>query len=141
MDAMAANLGRSFIGTSNAFLAHKHDLEAIGTNAHEIPMVVAALANDDAELRASQYKVLDLWQQTYEGALRVMLPDTFGTTQFLANAPDWVADWTGQRIDSKDPFVAGDEYISWLQSRGRDPRRKRLIASDALDGLSAPPAA
>jgi nicotinate phosphoribosyltransferase len=131
--AMAANLRSSFIGTSNAFLAHKHDLEAIGTNAHEIPMVVAALANDDAELKASQYKVLELWQQTYEGALRVMLPDTFGTTQFLANAPEWVADWTGQRVDSKDPHIAGDEYIEWLKARGRDPREKLLIASDTLD--------
>jgi len=44
-----------------------------------------------------------------------------------------VADWTGQRIDSKDPWIAGDEYIAWLKQRGRDPRRKRLIASDALD--------
>jgi nicotinate phosphoribosyltransferase len=105
--AMAANLGSNFIGTSNAFLAHKHDLEAIGTNAHEIPMVMAAL--------------------------RVMLPDTFGTTQFLAGAPDWVADWTGQRVDSKDPYVAGDEYIDWLMAHGRDPREKLLIASDTLD--------
>ena len=131
--AMAANLGSNFIGTSNAFLAHKHDLEAIGTNAHEIPMVLAALASDDAELRASQYRVLELWQQTYEGALRVMLPDTFGTTQFLANAPDWVTDWTGQRVDSKDPYAAGDEYIEWLNARGSDPREKLLIASDTLD--------
>src|SRR5208283_2129051 len=76
--AMASNLGRGFIGTSNAFLAHKHDLEAIGTNAHEIPMVLAALARDDAALRLSQYQVLKLWQETYEGALRIMLPDTFG---------------------------------------------------------------
>ena len=44
VDAMATNLGSGFTGTSNAFLAHKHDLEAIGTNAHEIPMVLAALA-------------------------------------------------------------------------------------------------
>ena len=66
--AMAANLGSNFIGTSNAFLAHKHDLEAIGTNAHEIPMVMAALAPDDVALKASQYRVLELWQQTYEGA-------------------------------------------------------------------------
>jgi nicotinate phosphoribosyltransferase len=131
--AMAANLGSNFIGTSNAFLAHKHDLEAIGTNAHEIPMVIAALANDDVELKASQYKMLELWQQTYEGALRVMLPDTFGTTQFLAQAPDWVADWTGQRVDSKDPYIAGDEYIEWLKARGRDPSEKLLIASDTLD--------
>jgi nicotinate phosphoribosyltransferase len=77
--------------------------------------------------------VLELWQQTYQGELLILLPDTFGTTQFLRGAPDWVAEWTGQRIDSKDPFIAGDEYIAWLEERGRDPRKKRLIASDSLD--------
>jgi nicotinate phosphoribosyltransferase len=133
VNAMAANLGSAFTGTSNAFLAHKHDLEAIGTNAHEIPMVLAALATDDDALKASQYRVLEMWQATYHGALRIMLPDTFGTSQFLENAPDWVADWTGQRIDSKNPYVGGDEYIQWLMARGRDPREKRIIASDALD--------
>src|ERR1039458_3331564 len=40
------------------------------------------------------------------------ISDTFGTTQFLNDAPGWVANWTGQRIDSKDPYVAGDEYIN-----------------------------
>jgi nicotinate phosphoribosyltransferase len=133
VNAMASNLGRGFVGTSNAFLAHKHDLESIGTNAHEIPMVVAALAPNDEALKASQYEVLDLWQSTYEGSLRIMLPDTFGTTQFLKRAPNWVADWTGQRIDSKDPYIAGDEYIEWLKARGRDPQEKLVIASDALD--------
>jgi nicotinate phosphoribosyltransferase len=137
VEAMAANLGSAFTGTSNAFLAHKHDLEAIGTNAHEIPMVLAALATNDNDgddaVRASQYRVLELWQATYHGALRILLPDTFGTTQFLEHAPDWVADWTGQRIDSKNPYVAGDEYIEWLKARGRNPQEKRLIASDALD--------
>ncbi len=131
--AMKANLGGAFTGTSNAFLAHKHDLESIGTNAHEIPMAMAALAPDDKALKASQYRMLELWQETYDGALRIMLPDTFGTTQFLENAPDWTADWTGQRIDSKDAYVGGDEYIAWLKARGRDPREKRIIASDALD--------
>ncbi len=131
--AMASNLGSNFVGTSNAFLAHKHDLEAIGTNAHEIPMVLAATALDDESLKASQYRVLEQWQGTYHGALRIMLPDTFGTTQFLKNAPDWVADWTGQRMDSKNPYVTGDEYIAWLQQRGRDPHDKLLIASDSLD--------
>jgi nicotinate phosphoribosyltransferase len=98
-------------------------------------MALAAMAaqGSDADLRASQYKVLELWQRSYGGALLIMLPDTFGTTQFLNGAPDWVADWTGQRIDSKDPVVAGDEYIAWLMKRGRDPRTKRLIASDGLD--------
>ena len=124
-----------FTGTSNTALAYKHDLEAIGTNAHELPMAMAAMASrgSDEELRESQYKVLKLWQRSYGGALLILLPDTFGTTQFLEGAPEWVADWTGQRIDSKDPVIAGDEYIAWLESRGRDPKKKRLIASDALD--------
>jgi len=131
--AMSDVLGSSFAGSSNTYLAYKHDLEAIGTNAHELPMAMAALADSDEELRGAQYRVLELWQQTYQGELLILLPDTFGTTQFLENAPEWVADWTGQRMDSKDPYVAGDEYIAWLARRGRDPRQKRLIASDALD--------
>ena len=77
--------------------------------------------------------MLELWQKSYGGELLIMLPDTFGTTQFLQNAPDWCARWTGERADSKDPFEAGDEYIQWLASRGEDPRTKRLIASDGLD--------
>ena len=122
-------------GTSNTALAYKHNLEAIGTNAHELPMAMAAMASrgSDIDLRQSQYDVLQLWQQSYGGELLVMLPDTFGTTQFLQGAPDWVAKWTGERIDSKDPFEAGDEYVAWLLQRGEDPRKKRLIASDGLD--------
>jgi nicotinate phosphoribosyltransferase len=131
--AMADVLGPSFVGSSNAYLAYKHDLEAIGTNGHELPMALAAMATSDEELREAQYRLLELWQQSYQGELLISLPDTFGTTQFLENAPDWVADWTGQRIDSMDPYVAGDEYIAWLERRGRDPQQKRLIASDALD--------
>ena len=135
VDAMRVALGPRFTGTSNTALAYKHDLEAIGTNAHELPMAMAAMASrgTDEELRASQYRVLELWAKSYGGALLIMLPDTFGTTQFLAGAPEWVADWTGQRIDSKDPVIAGDEYIAWLEARGKDAKTKRLIASDGLD--------
>ena len=138
--ALRAGLGGGaepggFTGSSNTALAYKHDLEAIGTNAHELPMAMAAMASrgTDDELRQSQYRVLELWQQSYGGALKILLPDTFGTTQFLRGAPEFVADWTGQRADSKDPVAAGEEYIAWLEAWGRDPRAKRLIASDGLD--------
>jgi nicotinate phosphoribosyltransferase len=131
--AMSDVLGSSFSGTSNTYLAYKHDLEAIGTNAHELPMALAAMAKNDEELKTSQYQLLELWQQTYQGELLILLPDTFGTTQFLRDAPDWMADWTGQRADSKDPYLAGDEYITWLEQRGRNPRQKLFIASDSLD--------
>src|SRR5579863_5220898 len=113
--AMSDVLEANFAGSSNTYLAYKHDLEAIGTNAHELPMALTALAETDEEMRTAQYRLLELWQQTYQGELLILLPDTFGTTQFLEGAPEWVADWTGQRIDSKDPFVAGDEYIAWLE--------------------------
>jgi nicotinate phosphoribosyltransferase len=140
VQALSRALGPSLAGTSNTALAYKHDLEAIGTNAHELPMALAAMASrgadpaaSDKALRASQYTVLELWARSYDNELLITLPDTFGTTQFLEGAPDWVAQWTGQRVDSKDPFVAGDEYIAWLMKRGQNPRTKRLIASDGLD--------
>src|ERR1700733_983799 len=61
---MRDTLGTSFAGSSNTYLAYKHDLEAIGTNAHELPMALAALAESDEELKTAQYRVLDLWQKT-----------------------------------------------------------------------------
>src|ERR1039457_1751365 len=43
--AMSDVLGENFIGSSNTYMAYAHDLEAIGTNAHELPMAMAALAD------------------------------------------------------------------------------------------------
>jgi len=133
VEAISDALGSAFSGTSNAYLAMKLGLEAIGTNAHELPMVLAALARTDEDLAKAPYRVLELWQQTYDGALKIFLPDTYGTTGFLQNAPDWVADWTGVRIDSKDPYEGGVEMLSWWKSRGQDARTKRILFSDGLD--------
>jgi len=133
VEALREGLGEKFIGTSNVLLAMELDVDAIGTNAHELPMVNAALATTDEELRLAPYAVLETWQKTYDGNLLVVLPDTFGTTAFLRNAPRWVADWTGFRIDSKDPVAGGDEIIRWWQAMGQDPQEKLLILSDALD--------
>ena len=132
--ALGQALGPGFAGTSNAFLAFKHGLDAKGTNAHELPMVLAALARDDAALKASQYDLLRQWQATYGGNLLVALPDTFGTTQFLADAPVWVAlDWRGYRPDSKPAIEAGEEIIRWLESKAVDPASRFVLYSDGLD--------
>jgi nicotinate phosphoribosyltransferase len=111
----------------------ENDLESIGTNAHELPMVYAALSQGDAALRASPYKVLEMWKDFYDGNLLIVLPDTFGTAAFLERAPDWVADWTGFRPDSKPIMEAGEEIIAWYRARGRDPQQKIVIFSDGLD--------
>jgi nicotinate phosphoribosyltransferase len=133
VEAMQEGLGDSFIGTSNVKHAMDTGLEAIGTNAHELPMVYAAIADDDEDLLEAPYKVLKDWAKMYGGNLLVVLPDCFGTTSFLRNAPDWVADWKGARPDSKLPIAGARELIEWWKSRGRDPREKLIVLSDAMD--------
>jgi nicotinate phosphoribosyltransferase len=133
VEALKEGLSEAFIGTSNVLLAMQADLEAIGTNAHELPMVAAALANSDEELRRSPYRVLEEWQQHYGGNLLVVLPDTYGTTAFLRDAPAWVAGWSGFRPDSAPPIEGGDAIIDWWRSHGQDPQEKLLILSDAMD--------
>ncbi|PID36336.1 MAG: nicotinate phosphoribosyltransferase [Rhodobacterales bacterium] len=133
VQAMIEGLGDRFTGTSNCLIAMKRDLEAVGTNAHELPMVYAALAEDDAALARAPYDVLADWHDEHEGNLRIILPDTYGTSGFLERAPEWLAGWTGIRIDSGDPAAAAEIAIDWWKSRGEDPAQKRLIFSDGLD--------
>ncbi|KUF10567.1 nicotinate phosphoribosyltransferase [Pseudoponticoccus marisrubri] len=133
VQAMLEGLGPSFVGTSNCLIAKNRDLEAIGTNAHELPMVYAALAGDDAALARAPYDVLADWHEEHDGNLRIILPDTYGTEGFLAHAPDWLAGWTGIRIDSGDPAAGAEIAIRWWQDRGEDPRQKLVIFSDGLD--------
>jgi nicotinate phosphoribosyltransferase len=133
VEALKEGLGDRLIGTSNVLLAMDADLEAIGTNAHELPMVAAALADDDAALARAPYRVLEEWQEDYAGNLLIVLPDAYGTAAFLRDAPDWVADWTGFRPDSAPPIEAGEQIIRWWQDKGRDPRGKLLIFSDGMD--------
>lgn len=133
VQAMREGLGESFIGTSNCLIAMRREVEAIGTNAHELPMVYAALANSDKELAEAPYKVLADWHEEHSGNLRIILPDTFGSRGFLRHAPDWLTTWTGVRIDSGDPAEGAETAIAWWKSRGEDPREKLVIFSDGLD--------
>jgi len=116
---MQEGLGDAFPGTSNCLIAKNRDLEAIGTNAHELPMVYSALAGSDAALAQAPYDVLSDWHEEHDGNLRIILPDTYGTQGFLDNAPDWLAGWTGIRVDSGGK--AGD-----LLGRPRCGQNRRL---------------
>ncbi|MFD1157711.1 nicotinate phosphoribosyltransferase [Roseovarius aestuarii] len=132
VQAMGEGLGEKFVGTSNCLIAKNRDVEAIGTNAHELPMVYAALAESDADLARAPYDVLSDWHEEHDGNLRIILPDTYGTAGFLKNAPDWLAGWTGIRIDSGDPAEGAEIAINWWKSRGEDPMEKLVIFSDGL---------
>jgi len=134
VQAMLEGLGPdAFVGTSNVHIAMRRDIEAIGTNAHELPMVYSALAQTDEALARAPYDVLSDWHDEHDGNLRIILPDTYGTKGFLERAPDWLAGWTGIRIDSGDPATAAETAINWWKSRGEDPTKKLVIFSDGLD--------
>lgn len=133
VQAMREGLGESFTGTSNCLIAMRREVEAIGTNAHELPMVYSALAQNDTDLAQAPYQVLKDWQDEHDGNLLIILPDTFGTQGFVDNAPNWLSDWTGIRVDSGDPAAATETAINWWKSRGQDPSEKLIIFSDALD--------
>ena len=133
VQALREGLGTKFTGTSNCHIARRRDIEAIGTNAHELPMVYSALADTDDQLRQAPYQVLADWQEEHDGNLRIILPDTYGTEGFLKNAPDWLAGWTGIRIDSGDPAKGAEIAIRWWKERGEDPTKKLVIFSDGLD--------
>ena len=133
VQAMLEGLGDAFTGTSNCLIALHREVEAIGTNAHELPMVYAALADSDEELARAPYRVLADWHEEHDGNLRIILPDTYGTEQFFSNAPEWLVGWTGVRIDSGDPVKGAEAAIAWWKAHGEDPREKRIIFSDGLD--------
>ncbi|MEM9350365.1 MAG: nicotinate phosphoribosyltransferase [Pseudomonadota bacterium] len=133
VQAMLEGLGDRFIGTSNCLIAMDREVEAIGTNAHELPMVYAALAENDEALSNAPYDVLADWHEEHDGNLRIILPDTYGTEGFLRRAPNWLAGWTGIRIDSGKPEEGAETAIRWWKERGEDPAQKLIIFSDGLD--------
>ncbi len=133
VQAMLEGLEDKFIGTSNCLIAMKRDIEAIGTNAHELPMIYSALAKNDKELANAPYQVLADWHEEHDGNLRIILPDTYGTEAFLKRAPDWLKQWTGIRIDSGDPVEGTEAAIAWWQNKGENPEDKLVIFSDGLD--------
>ena len=133
VQAMLEGLEDKFIGTSNCLIARNRDIEAIGTNAHELPMIYSALAENDEELSNAPYQVLADWHEEHDGNLRIILPDTYGTGAFLKRAPDWLKQWTGIRIDSGDPVEGAEAAIAWWKDKGENPEDKLVIFSDGLD--------
>lgn len=125
-----------FIGTSNTLLAKEMGIVPVGTNAHELPMILTAIA-DPRDRRQVQYEVTARWQALYQGKspnLLIFLPDTYGTAQFLEHAPANLArEWKGLRQDSGNPDLAAKRYIDWLRKHGVNPSKRLIIFSDGLD--------
>lgn len=131
---LASELPDALIGTSNPDLARKYTLEPIGTYAHEMPMVYAALRdkNDDNPL-TGQDDLLQDWQKFYRGDLSVALTDTFTSEAFFAAFDEEAAhQWQGFRHDSGDPFSFGENVLQLYKTHGIDARTKTIVFSDGL---------
>jgi nicotinate phosphoribosyltransferase len=132
-------MGPQFVGTSNTWMAFNQDLVPIGTNAHELPMVMTALADTDDGKRDAQYEVLRKWGKLFtQTGVRVMLPDTYGSAQFYEHMPQDLAaevagSWRGARYDSGSLIEEGMRHAKFLR-RFRIATIHRLgIPSDGLD--------
>lgn len=135
IERVARELPDNFVGTSNIYLAHELGLRPIGTFAHELPMVYAALADKTGDNPLDgHYQVLQDWQQLYGEGLSTALTDTFTTEFFFADfTPEQMASWQALRHDSGDPMQFGDMVIAFYEQHGIDPHEKTIVFSDGLD--------
>ncbi|WP_369000237.1 nicotinate phosphoribosyltransferase [Candidatus Nanosynbacter sp. TM7-074] len=135
VERVATELPDNFVGTSNIYLAHKLGLKPIGTFAHEMPMVYAALADKGGNNPLDGHnQALQDWQNTYGNDLSIALTDTFTTDFFFAYfTPEQMDSWKGLRHDSGDPIDFGNKAIEVYQKNGIDPMEKTIVFSDGLD--------
>lgn len=119
-----------FVGTSNVYLAMKHDVTPIGTMAHEW---IAGIAGMFGPQEANNI-AMDMWQKTYIGSLGIFLYDTFGFKAFADNFSEHFARvFAGLRIDSGDELEQVQKIQQKYKELGVDYRTKQIIFSNALD--------
>lgn len=122
-----------FLGTSNLYFAHKLSLPWVGTQAHELFMVEAALCDENpVALFNSPANVLRLWENLYGKNLLTALTDTFGTDSFFKVFLPFATRWN-TRQDSGDPITYGENLLAYYAANNIDPLSHTVIFSDGLD--------
>lgn len=128
-DRMKEGRGR-FAGTSNVYLAMKYDLTPIGTMAHELVCAIAGMYGP----QMANHMAMEVWGQTYRGALGTFLYDTYGWRIFSLNfSEDFANMFKGLRIDSGDNFEQIDLIVDKYRRLNIDPSTKQVIFSNALN--------
>lgn len=123
----------NLIGTSNPYLADKYGITAVGTNAHELSMVYAALI----EARGGnpldgQNKVIQDWLERFP-TMPVALIDTFTSNVTLHDlTSEQIDKLRSFRIDSGDERKIGQKVISFLERHDIDPMTRSLFFSNSL---------
>lgn len=122
--------GRFLNGTSNVYLAMKHDLTPIGTHPHEWFMYHGAHFG----YRIANAIALENWVDVYQGNLGIALTDTYTSDNFFQNFNTKYAKlFDGVRWDSGDPLQFTDKALNHYSKNRIDARSKTIVYSDALD--------
>ena len=120
------------VGTSNVYLAKKHNLTPVGTYAHEFVQMYQGI--DSIPLAYTNHCALEDWYDEYRGDNGTALTDTVTTDLFLLDFNRaMVNNFSGVRHDSGDPYEWGEKIIAHYQKYGVDPMTKQLLFSDSLD--------
>jgi nicotinate phosphoribosyltransferase len=133
-DIVIANLAKfgysNFVGTSNMYLAKKHDLRSIGTQAHEWYMFHAAKYGYKEANRVA----LENWVKVFDGNLGIALSDTFTTPTFLKSFSSKYAKlYDGTRNDSGNIFEYTTNIIRHYEKLRIDPLSKKIVFSNSMD--------
>lgn len=122
--------GSNFFGTSNVYLAYKHNLKPSGTHPHEWVQFHGSIYG----YKMANYMAMENWINVYDGDLGTVLTDTFTTDVFLRNfSKKHAALFTSLRQDSGDPFAFTDKAIRRYEELRINPKLKYIVFSDSLD--------
>ncbi|MGB4761934.1 MAG: hypothetical protein WBP12_01090, partial [Candidatus Saccharimonas sp.] len=121
-------------GTSNPWLANKYDVAAIGTNAHELGMVYAALAEERGyNPLDGQNRVITDWLERFP-TMPVALIDTHTSDITLHDLTEQqVGQLRSFRIDSGNEYAVGQKVVSFLERHSIDPRTRMATFTNSLD--------
>ena len=123
---------KNCVGTSNVYLAMKHNLTPVGTYAHEFVQMYQGI--DSIPLAYTNHYAMRDWYNEYDGDNGTALTDTVTTDLFLLDFNrSMVNNYTGVRHDSGDPYEWGEKIIAHYKKYGVDPKTKLLLFSDSLD--------
>ena len=124
------HMGKNLLGTSNVYLAMKHDLTPLGTHPHEWFMYHGAHYG----YRMANAIGLESWVDVYQGNLGIALTDTYTSYNFFQSfSTKYSKLFDGVRWDSGNPFEFTDKVIDHYIKNRIDPKTKTIVYSDGLD--------
>lgn len=129
-ELLKQHAGKSFFGTSNVYLAFKHNMNVSGTHPHEWVQFHGSIYG----YKLANYMSMENWINVYDGDLGTVLTDTYTTDVFLGNfSKKHAALFTSLRQDSGDPLVFVDKVIKRYEELRVDPKLKYIVFSDSLN--------